>query len=724
MEAAPSTNAICFGPFRLDLKAGELYKDGRRIRLQEQPFRVLQMLVEHPGEVVSREEIRRKLWPNDTIVEFDHSINTAIKKLRLALADSAERPRYVETVARRGYRLLVPVEWKDAQAAGPQAGVETPREAKARAGNLIGKKVSHYRILAILGAGGMGVVYSAEDLKLGRRVALKFLPEELGNDATALERFEREARAASSLDHPNICTIYGVEEHDGQPFIVMQLLEGETLREQMQRVRPPAPVLPTNELLDLAIQIADGLEAAHQKGIIHRDIKPANIFVTKQGQAKILDFGLAKLTGHESGTRTPSRVHPASAERPPHQQAARTAVGPLQSRPGMAMGTAAYMSPEQAAGQPVDARSDIFSFAVVLYELLSGQGSFTGKSDLLPPQRNLNGPQQSGSEVRSDVPYELLLAVGKALEKDPADRYQSMREMLVDLKRVRRLKTSEGKASVAPRPAVWRSFRILVWGRLSPGWLFVASVTALVIGVLIGPAVMRYFKPVDFQVTRPVVRSVTRLDSGQWLEGFRNNCERPTRTAMALSSDGTFIVYSVDKDNTRSEDKPCLYLRRFEQLEAKPIAGTEGGISPFLSPDDRWVGLWADGKLMKVSVEGGVATVLCDVTEPFGFSWGADNQIVFTPGEDGGLAQVSADGGKPETLTTPDKSKEEWSHRLPYCLSGEKASCLPSCDMVGTYSLVLRLWNWRRENGASCLKMLRMLAMSPLGIWLSSGRGR
>ncbi len=369
-----------FESFELDVRAGELRPlDGVPVRLPEQSLRILVLLLEHPGEVVQRGEIQRNLWPNDTIVEFEHSISAAVNRLRQALGDSAEKPKYVETLARRGYRWMVPVEWAEGSPALQPAAAAEKKTAESRDGRLIGRKISHYRVLQILGGGGMGVVYEAEDLKLGRRVALKFLPEELGDDPKMVERFEQEARAASALDHPNICAIHEFGEHEGQPFIVMSLLQGQTLRERIAA----GERLALDRILDIAVQIADGLDAAHQKGIIHRDIKPANIFITDRGEAKILDFGLAKVLAYGKEGDFAVENDNKSAALPAHHTSPHDL--PL-TRTGLALGTAAYMSPEQVRGEKLDARTDLFSFGLVLYEMAVGQQAFTaGTAPMLRP---------------------------------------------------------------------------------------------------------------------------------------------------------------------------------------------------------------------------------------------------------------------------------------------------------------------------------------------------
>jgi serine/threonine protein kinase/tetratricopeptide (TPR) repeat protein len=498
----PRLLRVRFGDFELHLISGELCRGDAATLLQEQPLQVLRMLIEHDGELVTREEIKKKLWPNDTIVEFDQSINAVIRNLRKALGDSADQPKYVETLARRGYRLKLPVEWLadssvEVSGAAGAAAVRLQPEP-----SLIGQRVAHYRVLEVLGGGGMGMLYKAEDLKLGRQVALKFLPPELASDPLALQRFEREARAASSLDHPNICTIYEVEEYEGQPFIVMQLLQGETLRDRLAGLAPEQKMLALNELLEIAIQVCNGLQAAHEKSIIHRDIKPANIFLTTSGQAKILDFGLAKLVeapslgpaseeqeskAHDFGradgggqssyvlSPQPSREHAENdqsgpANDTPERVPLRDPATPdtTLTRTGLAMGTAGYMSPEQVRGGKLDARTDIFSFGLVLYEMSTGQRAFIGDTAAIVQDAIVNSEPTRPRELNSNLPVKLVATIDKALEKDRDHRYQSAAEMRADLELVK----GGGPRHFLPQRWKWYAVAMLLIAAAVVGWLY------------------------------------------------------------------------------------------------------------------------------------------------------------------------------------------------------------------------------------------------------------
>jgi serine/threonine protein kinase/DNA-binding winged helix-turn-helix (wHTH) protein/tetratricopeptide (TPR) repeat protein len=492
---------VRLGAFEFDLRAGELRNGQQIVSLQEKSVRVLEILIEHAGEIATREEIRKKLWPNDTIVDFDHGINTAVKNLRRAFGDSADEPKYIETVARRGYRLMVLVEWpappenvaedsSDAVSSraersgveGPADDSDAPPKAKLTVGRLTGKVVSHYRVLEVIGGGGMGLVYRAEDLKLGRAVALKFLPEEVGDDPKARERFQREAHAVSALNHLNICTVYDFDDYEGHPFIAMELLQGKSLRDHIAdgnfRLSQP-------EGLEIAVQIASGLEAAHEKGIIHRDIKPANIFITEKNVAKILDFGVAKMVAPDSspangdpqnsavilsGERLsrdagqPNEVEgPAVSDDEVQLQVPRLGLkpslgmtneisegtgapegAPLQgtaaaaapaksettlTRTGMKLGTAGYMSPEQIRGEPLDARTDIFSFGLVLYEMATGERAFTGDTEAILHDAIQHREPKLVRELAPEVSPPLAGIIEKCLEKEPKQRLQTASEL-------------------------------------------------------------------------------------------------------------------------------------------------------------------------------------------------------------------------------------------------------------------------------------------------------
>jgi len=374
---------------------------------------------------------------------------------------------------------------------------------------MIGNTVSHYRILEKLGGGGMGVVYKAEDTKLHRFVALKFLPEEMSKDHQALQRFQREAQAASALNHPNICTIYDVDEHEGRPFIAMELLEGQTLKHRIA-----AQPLKIDDLLELAIQLADALDAAHSKGIVHRDIKPANIFVTTRGVAKILDFGLAKLTVGASGGGPLDEAERRSAL----QDTPTASIKPeYLTSPGTAMGTIAYMSPEQALGKELDARTDLFSLGVVLYEMATGRQAFPGGTTAAIFDGILHHAPISPVQMNPELPAKLEEIINEALEKDRDLRYQSAAALRADLKRLKRDTESGRAAAAATRKGVGPAARARVH-RPARAWAVASGAAIVVVAAALAYVLSRPLPPPRVLAYTPITHDGRRKFS--WSTDF------------------------------------------------------------------------------------------------------------------------------------------------------------------------------------------------------------
>ncbi len=486
---------------------------------------------------------------------------------------------------------------------------------------MVGKTISHYKILEELGRGGMGVVYKAEDTKLNRTVALKFLATNKLGSGEEKQRFEQEAKAAAQLNHTNIATVYEINEHEVEIFIAMEYIEGETISD-MVKTRP----LKIKDAIKIAQQIAEGLYSAHELGIVHRDIKSANIMLTKKGVVKIMDFGLAKISEAS-----------------------------LVTKAGTTLGTISYMSPEQAQGEKVDQRSDIWSVGVVLYEMVTSEHPFKGDYAQAVVYSILNEEPEPITGLRSGVPLELERIVNKALAKNPDERYQHVDEMSVDLRTFKKDLPGLTRKTTSVGP-VLSGYQRPRWQRVLP-W----SITIIAVGAAIALWSLLRMTPIP---QRPLMRFVHSLPPDQTIEDVEF-----FGSAVSLSPDGSQLVYAA----TDSGGGTKLFRRPIDQFESMPIPGTGGASNPFFSPDGQWIGFFAEGKLNKVSLMGGPPINICTAQSLYGASWGADETIIFSPTFTSGLLRVSAAGGSPKIVTNLNSEQGEISHRWPEFLPDGKS---------------------------------------------------
>ncbi len=500
----------------------------------------------------------------------------------------------------------------------------------------LGARLGHFTIVRLLGTGGMGEVYEAQDAKLGRSVAIKVLPDPFVHLPDRMARFEREARLLASLNHPNIAAIYGIEEAEGVRFLVLELVPGETMAELFKR--GPMDVA---EALGLFRQVAEGFEAAHESGVIHRDLKPANVKVTPSGQVKVLDFGLAKAFADPASSSDGTLETLTRHEDP--------------TREGLIVGTPAYMSPEQARGKAVDRRTDVWAFGCCLYEALAGQKAFEGETHTDRIAAVLSrDPDWEALPPQTPQPIRDLLR--RCLQRDPQRRLRHIGDARIEIEEALAEPAGPAASAVAPVPKPeprWR--RVLPWG--------LAAALGVVAAVALYQARGRG-APAASPLTRFAIAlpPTAPLDLGE-------------RTALAFSPDGTRLVYVANDQLGRSPaGAPQLYVRAMDQLEARPIAGTEGAAGPFFSPDGQWIGFFADRTLKKVSMAGGAPMTVCEVSPVTrGASWAPDDTIVLAPTQANELQRVPAAGGTPQPLTALDASAGEQAHLWPEVLPGGKA---------------------------------------------------
>ena len=485
---------------------------------------------------------------------------------------------------------------------------------------MIAEQISHYHIISKLGAGGMGVVWRARDTRLDREVAIKFLPEAFAEDPHRLRRFEQEARATSALNHPNILTIFDTGLHDGAPYLVAELLEGEELRAQLNA----GAILP-RKAIEYAQQIAQGLAAAHEKGIVHRDLKPENLFITRDGRVKILDFGLAKLKAQAA--------EPADSQADTQRK---------MTDPGTVLGTVGYMAPEQVRGQEADHRADIFAFGVILYEMLSGRRPFSGESAIEVMNAILKEEPPELSETNAKISPQLEKIVRRCLEKKPDRRFQSASDLGFALEA---LSTPSGAALTtnvvdAAKRVSWRE-RI--------AWITAGVALLAALGVV-------YFK--RSEGTSESAHAVRLAFAPPQNLAFDNGFN----DSLIVSPDGQKLAFT----GRASDGKRQLWVRPLDSTEAQALPNTEDAQNPFWSPDSHSLAFGSRGKLKRIELTGGRPLVLCDISELFGGgTWSRAEVIVFAPSFGGGLFQIPATGGEPKPVTTVDTARGELLHLYP-----------------------------------------------------------
>jgi Tol biopolymer transport system component len=518
----------------------------------------------------------------------------------------------------------------------PTGDAATPRSAVGR-----GTRFGPYEVLEALGVGGMGEVYRARDTRLDRTVALKVLRSELASDPRLKARFEREARAVSALAHPNICTLYDIGEEDGQTFLVMEHLVGQTLAERLEK----GP-LPVEQALEVATQVADGLAAAHRQGIVHRDLKPGNVMLTKTG-ARLLDFGLARLTGHgeqpavESLTSAPTKQAPLTGQ-------------------GTILGTLPYMAPEQVEGKPADARTDLWALGTILYEVVTGGRAFDASTPVSLVGAILEREPAPLRERQPLTPPSLERLVQRCLAKDPDERWDTAHDVAVRLREI--AETDLGAGIEAGRPT-WRGLRP------SPLWMAGLVVVSLLAG---GLAERLWLRRPERARAGPVVRSTIDLTADWPLRGS-GGVGHPLRKELALSPDGTLLAWTGDREDDQVPS--ALYVRRLDTGEVTRLQGTEGASQPSFSPDGRWIAfsVWDQGAVLrKVSLERNLTVDVAELSVyPMGVTWAADGKILLGMlGE--GIQWVPAEGDAPRQVTTVDLTREG-GHRLPWALPGGRA---------------------------------------------------